>query len=74
MSKYDWSNVPAEVNWMATDQDGWAYGFVGQPKMRVGLGIWSPIEFVISIPKESNPFKGDWEKSLEQRPKGASHE
>lgn len=46
----------------------------GQPKMRVGLGIWSPIEFVISIPKESNPFKGDWEKSLEQRPKGASHE
>ncbi|MFK7255914.1 hypothetical protein ABBZ21_14880 [Acinetobacter baumannii] len=74
MHKYDWSNVPAEVNWMATDQDGWAYGFVSQPKPRESYGFWSPVEFVVSIPKESNPFKGDWKESLEQRPKGASHD
>lgn len=72
MTKYDWSLVTAEVNWMATDQDGWAYGFVRQPKLRERSGFWSPVEFVISIPKKLNRFNGDWKESLEQRPEEQS--
>lgn len=25
MNKYNWATVPPEVNWIATDEDGWAY-------------------------------------------------
>ena len=32
MSKYDWSNVPKEVKFIATDKDGVANGFTKEPK------------------------------------------
>ncbi|EHU2485666.1 hypothetical protein A0141_RS15600 [Acinetobacter baumannii] len=68
MNKYNWATVPPEVNWIATDEDGWAYGFIGQPKLRESNGFWSPVDFAVSIPKEKNSFKGDWRESLEKRP------
>lgn len=32
MNKYDWSNVPKEVRFIATDKDGVANGFTTKPK------------------------------------------
>ena len=32
MSKYDWSNVPKEVKWIATDSDMNVFGFTHFPK------------------------------------------
>ena len=73
MSKYDWTNVPDEVNWIATDEDGWAWGWIEEPvpKGREWLtpdgyyGIYC--EFYLK--PENNPFNGDLRDSLEERPK-----
>ena len=67
MSKYDWSNVPKEAEWIATDSDGSLCGYSVKPQ-RFSLG-WNTHRngnFVAHsfIP----PFKGDWRDSLEERP------
>ena len=68
MSKYDWTDVPKEVEWIATDADGALCGYSVKPQ-RFSLG-WNTHRngnFVAHsfIP----PFKGDWRDSLEERPK-----
>lgn len=73
MSKYDWSNVPSDVNFIATDGDGWAWGWVDNPHP-IGTNEWLTVagnglfcEFFIK--PESNTFNGNWQDSLEERPK-----
>ncbi|WP_258579628.1 hypothetical protein [Acinetobacter baumannii] len=31
-TKYDWSEIPPEVQFMATDFDGWAFGYKSEPE------------------------------------------
>ena len=70
MSKYDWSNVPSEVKWIATDESGFAHGYKSEPITGyLHRGFWyyaSSANFVL-FPSE-NPFKGHWRDSLEERP------
>lgn len=72
-TKYDWSNVPKNVKWIATDKDGWAWGWVKRPipkdddewSTETGIG---GIHYEFYIKPENNPFKGNWQDSLEERP------
>ena len=72
MIKYDWTNVPKDENWIATDEDGNAFGWVTEPYIEDGEPEWNTCESYIGnhfISAENNPFKGDWRDSLEERPK-----
>ena len=63
MSKYDWSNVPKEVNWIATDSDGYAYGYIDKPYN--GGQYWYALKPIYIKQK----CEGNWQDSLEERPK-----
>ena len=40
MSKYDWTNVPNEVNWIATDSNGVWCEYTREPKLsRYGWSV-----------------------------------
>ncbi|ATD18441.1 hypothetical protein [Acinetobacter baumannii] len=70
-TKYDWSNVPKEVNWIATDVIGYAFGWTNQPHFHSsGQKRWNDEDCYLHfhIFPELNPYKGDWKDSLEQRP------
>lgn len=72
-TKYDWSNVPKEVNWIATDgYSGWVWGYEYE-KPFIDVDMWnSKIDSDhIDVEKyyKVSPFKGDWKDSLEERPK-----
>lgn len=70
MNKYDWSNVPYSVKFIATDNVGgklisWGY----HVKPRKMDSVWvcdksrcDPLLIGIDI------FKGNWQESLEERP------
>lgn len=67
--KYDWSVIPAHVNFMATDEDGMACGWLVEPHI-VG-NAWrnqSHLSAFFNLTKRQNPFRGDWKDSLEKRP------
>ena len=73
MSKYDWSNVPNEVKWIATDADDWAWGWIEKPVPK-GREWLTPAGFdgiycKFYLKPENNTFKGDWRDSLEERQK-----
>lgn len=76
MHKYDWSDVPAEVNWIATDgYSGIPWGYENKPIRKDECFVERDFdEWPVSVHMIVNPYKGDWTQSLEQRPKGASHE
>ncbi len=61
-TKYDWSDVPAEVNWIAQDQDGYVYGYSIKPY--VGAKQWYALKPTLIEQK----YDGYWDDSLEQRP------
>lgn len=71
MIKYDWSNVPKNVNWIATDGDQNSWGFVTKEPFIggedfdqwVGLGWAAECKHI-----GFRVFKGDWRESLEERP------
>lgn len=68
-SKYDWSVIPAHVNWMATDEDGVACGWLVEPN--VSGNAWRHYAHHSAhffIQKRQNPYRGDWKQSLEKRP------
>ncbi|WP_433846935.1 hypothetical protein [Acinetobacter proteolyticus] len=71
-TKYDWSDVPEDTNFIATDSNGYAHGWSGKPRVFRGDGNWNSKVHTISLfmlsPK-SNTYRGDWKDSLEQRPK-----
>ena len=70
-TKYDWSNVPSEVLWIATEKDGSAFGHKSKPvcfdlNFRCG---WVSAKYDYFYIRESdNTFKGNWQDSLEERP------
>lgn len=72
-TKYDWENVPDNLQWIATDDNGDAYGFFDRPRLTIGGvwtesldGCWKYSSYHIDWHK--NTFHGDCEHSLEQRP------
>ncbi|WHP05774.1 MULTISPECIES: hypothetical protein [Acinetobacter] len=73
VSKYNWSLIPEHVQFMATDEDGIACGWLVEPKI---LGdAWrhqahfSAYFYINRRNNYLNHFRGDWRESLEQRPK-----
>ena len=76
MTIYNWAEIPAEVKWVATDSNQWAFGYTEEPKQmesgRWDAELWIPVEKggIYFVDKKDNPFKGDWRESLEQRPEG----
>lgn len=73
MSKYDWSNVPDEVQWIATDEDGNSWLFPsGSGKPFIGGeddDVWVCGEEFTLEHHGYNVFRGNWRASLEERPK-----
>ncbi|KNY37029.1 hypothetical protein RP89_19645 [Acinetobacter baumannii] len=68
-NKYDWALIPEHVNFMATDEDGMAYGWLVEPHI-VG-NAWrnqSHLSAFFTLTRRQNPFRGDWKDSLEKRP------
>ena len=70
MSKYDWSKVyRPKDRWIATDADGNAFAWEGKPEI-VG-DEWNSTKEKIGdyfLKASENPYKGDWQDSLEERP------
>ena len=73
MSKYDWSNVDSDVEWIATDEDLNSWGFVTTGKPFIGGeddDEWTSGTFAHSCKHIGfRIFNGDWHDSLEERPK-----
>ena len=68
MNKYDWTNVPDEVKWIATDEDGVLCGYSSKPQKF--SRTWNT-HYTGNFVGHSflPPFKGNWRESLEERPK-----
>ncbi|MEG0198310.1 MAG: hypothetical protein RR676_14160 [Acinetobacter sp.] len=70
-NKYDWSNVPKEVNWITTSFHNRAkIGFINKPLKDKAMLCWcsrwmNGEQIKLSDVSE---FTGDWKDSLEQRP------
>ena len=70
MSKYDWTNVPDEANWIATDSSGSVFGYDVEPEYKEWGKFMHCTDFLYFPHKNRiEPFKGDWRDSLEERPK-----
>lgn len=67
MSKYDWSDAPERIRWMAFDEFGGVRGFVEKPRLK--SNYW--IDEICPYFFESNLVAPDckWQDSLEERPK-----
>ena len=64
-TKYDWSVVPKEVNWIATDEDGGVFGYTYK-KTPINDGfMWYGR---VPIKLDLNPYQGNWQDSLRKRP------
>lgn len=59
-TKYDWSNVPDEINWIATDSDGHAFGYAEKPYN--GGSYW----YALNPKHIKQSFNGNWQDSLEE--------
>lgn len=71
MTKYNWSNVPKEVKWLAVDKgEDFAYGFKVKPFMEYGMWSVKNLEnnVVDGVTNLCLVFKGNWQDSLEERP------
>lgn len=67
-TKYDWSNVPLKINWIATDADGVARGHAREPVID-HPEEWSSDQYYNYPIIGKDLFNGDWKDSLEERPK-----
>ena len=59
----DWSQAPKGARWWAVDEDGTAHWF-GTPDVVAFTNFW----FAEPKPAPMFGFKGDWRKSLVERP------
>lgn len=66
-TKYDWSEVPKQVNWIARDDDGWVCYFSKKPRLIRGQWLDNTEQGYLNT-YSTNNFKG-WQDSLEERPK-----
>lgn len=72
MSKYDWSNVPKEINWIATDGNGRKYGYIDyEPFLNGWIPCWESFNESIPLGYMGCDLEGckGWSDSLEERPK-----
>ena len=64
--KYDWSNIPKEVNWIATDKSTQtAQGYVNKPSVGFDTWITKSKKYWLHLPEY---LEENWEDSLEKRP------
>lgn len=63
-TKYDWSDVPSDVLFIATTHNKKVIGFCGTP--RLCNSCWDTNYEYYYL--NNQPFKGDWKDSLEERP------
>ena len=70
MNKYDWSNVPNEVQWIATDSNGAVFGYDLMPKEK-DFGKFMHTSDFLYFPHNGwmPAYQGNWRESLEERPK-----
>ena len=71
-TKYDWSGVPKDTRYIATEAVGYAHGWNGEPPKYIDdeigwIGEKSKITAFMLHPY-LNPIKGNWQDSLEERP------
>jgi len=64
--RYDWSNIPLEYDWAATDRGGTVYAYKNRPVHDAVRDYWYAGKFTAYIRPGS--FTADWRDSLEQRP------
>lgn len=67
--KYDWSNIPKVVEWIATDVDKTVVGFMGKNQPSKSNVIWYDGDALNCKILYIQAYGGNWEDSLEQRPK-----
>lgn len=65
-NKYNWSDIPAHLIWMATDLNGFKHGYSEEPICKDHLDFWDGDD---CTQLGFSEFKGDWKDSLEERPK-----
>jgi len=73
-TRYDWTKIPEECEWAATDEGGSVFGYMNKPWR--GNGYWfdhNGIKGTIWLIAEIDP-PADWADSLEQRPKTTQHD
>lgn len=69
-TKYDWSGVPEEVKWIATDgYSGWAWGYCKEAPY-IDVDMWNSKHEYVDVEKlyDVCPYQGNWQDSLEERP------
>ena len=71
-TKYDWSNVPKEVQWIATDDDGVMNGFDEKPIIGEN-GLWTTKDYdyerIFELDQAwCSHLRRNWMESLEERP------
>lgn len=69
-TKYDWSKIPDDVNWVAKNENGFVWGYEGKPLsgwLHSGFWYCGGNKRLIYWSYE-NPYKGEWQDSLEKRP------
>lgn len=64
-NKYSWSNVPKEVEWIATDPTGFKHGYTSEPAIDLDYKFWDGYG---CIQLGCSEFQGYWKDSLEERP------
>ena len=60
MSKYDWTNVPNDVNWIATDSNGVWCEYTHKPELSEYGWSVSHGDHIFKIYQGSSTFKGNW--------------
>ena len=65
ITKYDWSNVPSEVNWIATSSMGFSSGFTDKPNRFDEYGFWDNGEPEVRLGYLH--YFENWKDSLEER-------
>jgi len=67
--RYDWSNIPPEYEWVATDKNGTVYAYKNKPFCKDHANFWigkdSGDMFLLCAGQQ---ITKDWRDSLEQRP------
>lgn len=67
-TKYDWSEAPEEVQFIAQDSNGDIFGF-DVPPVPMSYGKWLPAnEYLHFFGNKPRKTISDWGLSLEQRP------
>lgn len=74
--KYDWSNIPAEYRWAATDKNGRVFAYTDRPEKYVQFNNWNDrLKDSTKYVELRSPHMteyADWENSLEARPSSSS--